>query len=99
MRRAAHVDLAQAAIVAALRGVGCSVMSLAGVGVKGCPDLLVARNGEMILLEVKTPGLERGYSKRHRAEQADWCTWWKGKSAIVSTVDEALAAIGVEVQG
>ena len=99
MRRAAHVDLAQGPIVAALRGVGFSVLSLAGVGVRGCPDLLCARSeSETFLAEIKTPGLERGYSKQHRAEQEAWRAAWRGRVVVLSSVEEALAVAGVSVQ-
>ena len=45
MRRAARVDDNQGQIVDALRRVGCSVWSLAGVG-KGFPDLAVVESVE-----------------------------------------------------
>jgi len=52
-RRIAKVDANQAAIVAALRKIGCEVLSLAAVG-NGCPDLLVLRpDGLLALVEVK----------------------------------------------
>ena len=55
------VDANQGDIVAALRKVGCEVLSLAAVG-KGCPDLLVfyggvsyrAHDSHLFLLEVKS---------------------------------------------
>lgn len=40
MRRAGRIDANQAEIVKALRAIGCSVQSLAGVG-NGCADLVV----------------------------------------------------------
>ena len=52
MRRAARTDANQAEIVAALRKAGASVTSLAGVA-DGCPDLLVGRAGQTLLMEVK----------------------------------------------
>jgi Holliday junction resolvase len=92
MRRAAHVDEQQAEIVAALRAVGASVVSLASVG-KGCPDLLVGYCGRNTLLEVKDP------KRRNRltAAQVDWHRLWKGRVAVVTTVDEAWIAVGFDV--
>ena len=48
MRRAAKIDSNHAEIVAALRGIGAYVMSLASVG-GGCPDLLVGFRGHTFL--------------------------------------------------
>ena len=86
MRRA-KVDRNHALIVAALRGVGCSVQSLAMVG-KGCPDALVGRDGRNYLLEIKADE-----KSRLRAVQADWCASWRGSVATVRTVEEALAVV------
>ena len=54
MRRAAHVDANQPAIVQALLEAGYTVQSLAGVGC-GCPDLVVGARRLNVLLEVKNP--------------------------------------------
>src|SRR5580700_7594734 len=51
MRHRPRIDANHVEIVKALRQAGASVQSLAGVG-KGCPDLLVARAGQMWLIEV-----------------------------------------------
>jgi len=53
IRRAARTDANQTEIVAALRKVGCEVLSLAAVG-SGCPDLLVLGPDKVLrLIEVK----------------------------------------------
>ena len=53
MRRAARIDQNQTERVAALRRVGCEVLSLAAVG-NGCPDLLVrGPDNALCLLEIK----------------------------------------------
>jgi Holliday junction resolvase len=52
VRRAARTDANQDGIVAALRGAGASVQSLAATG-KGCPDLLVGWRGANLLMECK----------------------------------------------
>ncbi len=99
MRRAAHIDAAQPEIVAALRGVGCSVLLLAGIGEHDVPDILVAVNEHRTFLaEIKTPGRENTHKQR-LATQAEWRLRWKGETHLLRTVDEALALVGAEVNG
>lgn len=95
MRRAAKVDVNQAEIVAALRDVGATVTSLATVG-NGCPDLVVGFRGRNYLLEVKPPGGVRGGVSRQTLTEAerDWHRTWRGQRAIVTSVEQALYAIG-----
>lgn len=82
-------DANQAEIVRALRAVGCSVFSLAGVG-GGCPDLLVGRGGATWLLEVKRDG------GAVRASQENAVASWRGGPwVVVRSPDEALRAIGL----
>jgi hypothetical protein len=91
VRRAAHVDTPQAAIVRALRQAGAQVLHLHQVG-GGAPDLLVGRRGVNYLLEVKSPG---GAVEAH---QSAWhASWPGGRVAVVHTPEEALAAIGLKV--
>ena len=91
------VDANQGDIVAALRKVGCEVLSLAAVG-KGCPDLLVfyggigyrAHDSHLFLLEVKSA---KGKLTPDQVEfHRDWPV------IIVRTQEEALRAVGVELQ-
>jgi Holliday junction resolvase len=95
MRRAAKVDRNQAEVVKALRQVGATVQSLAAIG-DGCPDLLVGFKRETVLMEIKDgskPPSERKLNK----EQIEWHIEWRGGACVVVTsVGEALAAIGVE---
>lgn len=93
-------DDCEPAIVAALRAVGATVETLNGTGQ---PDLLVGFRGRTYLLECKE---EHGRSgKGHRrtktgllASQEDWHARWKGAApVIVTTPEEALAAIGAVV--
>lgn len=102
MRRAARTDGIHAAIVQALRKVGCQVLDLSRVG-QGCPDLLV-RCGrfldvsgpratgtawpKVVLMELKLP---RG---RLTEPQEDFLSQWP-ETVIVRSVSEALAAVGV----
>lgn len=91
VKRTGHrgrVDANHAAIVAALRAVGCSVLSLAGLG-GGVPDLLVGVRGRTMLLEVKCPG------EALRPLQSEWLRSWRGQWEVVDSVGGALAAVGL----
>jgi len=91
MRRAAKTDRNQAEIVAALRKAGCAVQDLSAVG-RGVPDLLVARAGLNILLEVKD-GKKPPSDRRLTPEQEAWHAAWPGDVYVVTSVTEALAVI------
>lgn len=83
-----RVDSNQAAIVEALCKAGCSVQSLCIVG-HGVPDLLVGRAGENWLLEVKSPG------GKLTAVEAEWLENWRGRTAVVCTIEDALEEVGL----
>ena len=92
MRRAAHVDDNQPAIVLALQQAGYSTQSLAPVGL-GCPDLIVGFAGVNILIEVKNRDALNGTVKRGRGlndEQLGWHARWRGQVSVVHTPEEAL---------
>lgn len=89
MRRAAKVDDSQPRIVRAMRAVGATVISLAGLGDKA-PDLLVGFRHQTYLFEVKTPGREM-HHRQHAIEQAEWRAKWPGGPVhVVSTPEQAL---------
>jgi hypothetical protein len=87
VRRAAKTDANQREIVAALRGVGASVLPLHRVG-QGCPDLLVYYR-RFHLLEVKS-----GPKEPLTDDEAAFIATWKGPVAVVSSVDQALKVVG-----
>ena len=96
MRRAARVDENQNSIVKALRAHGCDVLSLAAVG-KGCPDLLVSRPyypHHLSLLEIKNPDQDPNKRKLKPA-QLKFHAEWKGPIHVVTSVQEALDAVGI----
>jgi hypothetical protein len=85
VRKAGKKDLNQAAIVAALRAIGCEVLIL---NQEGIPDLLIHRAGVWLVAEVKRPRgrlteLQRALRRR---------AWFP----VVSSVDEALQLFGVK---
>ena len=91
MRRRARVDACHAAIVDALRRVGCGVLDLSGHG-RGCPDLLVWSGTRYHLLELKTA------KGRLTSDQTQWLQWWPGPVMIIRSVDDALACVkGIHV--
>lgn len=92
MRRAAKIDANQPEIVRALRGVGATVAHLHSVGA-GCPDLLVGWRKQNLLLEVKD-GAKPPSERRLNDKQVEWHASWKGQVCTVTSVDEALVAIG-----
>ena len=97
MRRAAAVDRNQSEIVLMLRKVGCTVQLLHRVG-QGCPDLLVGYRGVNYAYEVKDGLLPLSQRKLTPAEAA-WHETWRGQVVTVSSVREALEAIGIGVTG
>jgi hypothetical protein len=97
MNHAKRRDANEAPIVAALRAVGAAVQQLDGAGV---PDLLVEYRGKLRLIEVKNPDTKGGgkynTGEGHlTAAQTKWRREWKGTMpTVVTSIDEALAAIG-----
>lgn len=97
-------DLTSPAIVAALRAAGASVTDLGPVGY-GVPDLLVGWKGMTLLLEVKSPETHgrrakdpaREYGEFLTDDQVRFLAAWRGATVrIVTTVDEALAVLGLD---
>lgn len=92
MRRRGRVDANQKAIVAALRGIGASVQSLADIG-KGCPDILCGFRGTTFLLEIKD-GSKPPSARLLTPDEGAWMAGWRGGALhIVSSVDEALDTV------
>ena len=90
--RAAKIDANQEQIVMALRVVGATVQSLAGVG-KGVPDLLVGYQGETYLIEVKD-GDKVPSARKLTPDQEDWHGKWTGGTLrVANNVEEALNII------
>ncbi len=90
--RAAKVDANHDQIVMALRVLGATVQSLAGVG-KGVPDLLVGYQGETYLIEVKD-GDKVPSARKLTPDQEDWHGKWTGGTLrVANNVQDALNII------
>lgn len=100
IHRAKRRDANEAAIIEALRAIGCTVQPIdQGSGV---PDLLVGRSGVTLLVEVKNPETAfsvKGGERRKgrgtlRPDQVTWFAAWRGSPVIeVVSVEEAVAAV------
>lgn len=71
-----RVDLDQKQVIAQLERMGFSVLNLSAVG-KGCPDLLVGKNGRNFLLEIKS---EKGILT---PAQVEFHKNWQGHCGVV----------------
>jgi hypothetical protein len=90
LRRAARTDANKAAIVSALRAMGCSVYDL-----RMPVDLLVGRNGKTLLMEIKDGAKKPSARKYTPAQEAFMSTWKGGAVATVTDVEGAMAAARV----
>jgi Holliday junction resolvase len=86
----ARIDSNHKEIVAALREVGATVVSLAAMK-HGCPDLLVGYAGETLLMEIK-----KDAKAKFTLDQLDFIGKWKGGAiSRVDSVEAAIRALGV----
>ena len=89
---AGRVDANQSRIVAALRRLGCSVAITSQVG-QGLPDLLVGYMGRTILMELKD-GTRAPSDRKLTGAEAYFLGHWRGGPAVVvSSEEEAIAAV------
>lgn len=102
-RYARRTDHNHAALVAALRARGYAVTDLAAVG-KGCPDLLVSRDGRLMLVEVKRDaraarGARNGAKENATLErQAEFRALHPGVVVVAVTADDVDTAWGLVPQ-
>ena len=71
-----RVDLDQRAVISQLEGMGFSVLNLSAVG-RGCPDLLVGKDGKNFLIEIKS---EKGTLT---PAQVEFHKNWQGHCGVV----------------
>jgi len=98
VRRAAKVDANHAEIVRALKSAGCGVIDMSPMG-KGVPDLLVHAPTfpacrMPVFLEVKD-GKKPPSKRKLTPAQEEFHANWKGWVYVVTSPDEALAAVGI----
>ncbi len=86
----ARVDANQPEVVKKLRKAGYSVQHLHTIG-QGCPDLLVAKSGVNVLVEVKQPG------KDLTVDERIWREKWQGLVLIVYGGDDAVLKVAQEI--
>lgn len=97
-RYARRTDQNHTALAAELRARGYAVTDLAAVG-KGCPDLLVSKNGRALLVEVKRDaraarGAKRGAAQQATLErQAEFRALHPGIVVVAVTADDVDAAM------
>ena len=73
---AKKVDKNQSEIVEKFRNLGCSVYVASGIG-RGFPDLLVAKNKQTILVEIKS-----AKSAKFTDAQLEFMRKWKGGTVV-----------------
>jgi hypothetical protein len=93
VRRAARTDRNQPEIVAALRAAGVTVCVTSHVG-GGFPDLAASYRKRLIFLEVKD-GSKPPSARKLTPAEAEFHRDWADHVAVVESVDQALAAVGV----
>jgi Holliday junction resolvase len=86
----ARIDTNHKEIVAALREVGATVVSLASMK-HGCPDLLVGYQNETLLMEIK-----KDSKAKFTPDQLEFMAKWRGGAVSrVDSVDAAIRALGI----
>lgn len=100
IRRKARRDDNHAAVVNALRMVGCNVQDLAAVG-SGCPDILlgIPTTRELAFMEIKD-GDKSPCERKLTPHQVEWHARWEGYPVhIVESVSDALAIVAAIKRG
>ena len=82
-----RIDANQPEIVDELRGLGCTVTSLASVG-RGCPDLLIGIGGINLLAEVKD-GNKPPSKRKLTDDEWEWHADWRGQVCVVESREDA----------
>jgi len=93
VRKKGRVDATQPEIVSALRRAGCSVLVMSNLG-GGAPDLLVARQNQLTLMELKD-GQAPPSKRRLTPDETEFHREWLSPIHIVGSVEEAFKAVGL----
>lgn len=86
------MDANHAEIAAAFRQLGYSVADTSRLG-SGFPDLVVAKAGRTVLVEVKDGAKPPSKRKLTKDEQT-FADAWRGEYRVVESVDDVLAIAG-----
>jgi len=89
MRRIARIDANQHEVVDVFRRMGFSVLFLHQVG-GGCPDILIAKNWQSYLVEIKD-GKKSPSKRKLTIDQEKFHETWNGDIFIVESVEEAIS--------
>ena len=87
MRRAARIDDNQTEIVKTFKMLGWSVLIIAQL--KNCCDIMVAKNGHTIAVEIKD-GKKVESRRKLTPGEADFRDEWKGHWELVESIDDVL---------
>jgi len=86
IRRARRIDNNQVDVVAALRGVGASVLHLHAIG-KGAPDILVGFRGINVLIEIKSA------KGTMTPDESAFVSGWLGQVCVAYSPEMALVQV------
>ena len=93
MRRAHRLDSNHAELVKAFEKLGCSVLSLAGIGA-GCPDIVVGFAGLQIMCELKD-GAKPPSARKLTEDEERFRMNWKGGYRLVENLDHVQDTVNV----
>lgn len=88
-----RIDANQPEIVEALRDAGVSVTITSDVG-NGFVDAVAGFRGRSYCLEIKD-GSKPPSARKLTPDEQKWHDEWKGHKAVVKSVEEAFAAVGL----
>lgn len=91
MRRSARIDANQPAVVEFFRKAGCSVAITSALG-GGFPDLVVAKRGLTIVVEVKD-GSRKPSEQRLTEDEERFFGAWLGHWYVVRSIEDAGRAL------
>lgn len=88
MFRAARVDANQPEIVKAFRDLGWSVLIISQL--KKCADIIVSKNGQTIVVEIKD-GSKPISAQKLTAGELEFKEMWQGEYKVINCIDDVIA--------
>ena len=86
--RTRRVDANHGQIAHAFSRLGFSVLDLSRVGC-GCPDLLVAKQGHSVLVEIKD-GMKSASRRKLTPAEQEFRLEWRGRLVTVTCLDDVM---------